>query len=119
MKNNTHIQSVMEEFNEAVKKQNNNGNPYFPDWDSVKNFIKSHLNTSYNQGREEERKKIKEIKDKIIFIAGTGNAGQVYGLSNNGNLYNYDFWENIKKDAPGWEFLEESPRFNPPQPINN
>lgn len=42
--NNMKYEKKLEEFNKAVENQKNNGNPYYPDWDNIKQWHKEAVN---------------------------------------------------------------------------
>ena len=48
------------EFDEATFRQNNEGNPYFPDWEEVRLFIREQIQ------RAEKRGYAKGVKDTVI-----------------------------------------------------
>lgn len=58
----TDIEKIVSDFRALVKKQKNGGNPYWPDWESVENFLTQSLQ-KYGEALEE--KYIKESARKI------------------------------------------------------
>lgn len=60
MKNEPKLSAEIEKrFDEAVRKQNNYGNPYWPDWDSVKSFLATAL-------EEQKQETLSEVEGWMV-----------------------------------------------------
>lgn len=66
MKPSAENNSWEKEFDEAVKKQNNEGSPYWPDWDSVKSFISTTIEKSLEEQRGRFEKILGEHNNRIL-----------------------------------------------------
>lgn len=54
---------MRERFDNGVRKQQNGGSPYFPDWEQVFKFLKSEVSRAV---REREEEIVELLKEKMI-----------------------------------------------------
>lgn len=57
-----HQDKVIKKFREGVKKQQNGGDPYWPDWDAVEKILLQVHQEAYNQGKKDGYSELEKIK---------------------------------------------------------